>query len=268
MKQAYLLYSEADAATNQAFIKQLRQAGLQHNVQLTLLIEEQHDIINETSDALFIWNRTRNAAIAKQLEQLGRRVINRSEVNFIANDKLRAMQLAILQGVPTVPRILEQHLADEHFPLIVKSTSGHGGSEVFKCDTREEFEQAKAKLDNYLIEPYIDTKASDVRVWMIGETIIGAVKRTGAPGDFRSNYTLGGSIEKFDLNAEQRDYVERIQKAIKSDYIGIDFLHVTRDHLLFNEMEDPVGARSYYELFDEDLTGLLWQHLLKKADTL
>lgn len=263
MKQAYLLYSESDAAKNQSFIEQLQQTGLQHDVTLTLLIEEQHDIIKATKDALFIWNRTRNAELAKQLEQLGHRVVNRSEVNRIANDKLRAMQLAILQGIPTVPRVLEQRLTADDFPIIVKSTGGHGGNEVFKCDTLEQFKTAKEKLTTYLIEPYIETNATDVRVWMIGEVIIGAVKRIGAPGDFRSNYTLGGSIEKFDLTAEQRTYVQRIQKAIKSDYIGIDFLHVTQDQLLFNEMEDPVGARSYYELFDKDLTELLWQHLLK-----
>ena len=45
MKQAYLLYSESDAAKNQSFIEQLQQTGLQHDVTLTLLIEEQHDII-------------------------------------------------------------------------------------------------------------------------------------------------------------------------------------------------------------------------------
>jgi len=266
MKQAYVLYSAEDAEKNAAFIEQLQQVGKRYGYTLTLLIEGKDSIESTIQDAAFVWNRTRNAERARQIEQSGIRVINRSEVNALANDKIRAAQFAVLQGVPTVPRILPQRLLEDDFPIVIKSTDGHGGQEVFKCDTMAAYEAKKQQLTRFTIQPYIETNATDVRVWMIGDEVIGAVKRIGAKGDFRSNYTLGGSIEKFTLNAEQLKYVKQMQRAIKSDYIGIDFLHISDEHLLFNEMEDPVGARSYYDLYDEDLVTKLWTHLTNTND--
>ncbi|WP_010288147.1 ATP-grasp domain-containing protein [Kurthia massiliensis] len=266
MKKAYILYSAEDAKKNGAFITQLQQVGKQFGYTLTLLIEGQDDISTRVQDATFVWNRTRNASLAQQLEQSGIRVVNRSEVNHLANDKMRAAQFAVLQGVPTVPLILEQRLQSSDFPVVIKSTDGHGGTEVFKCDTWEAFEQKKQQFTHYVIQPYIETNATDVRVWMIGDEVIGAVKRIGATGDFRSNYTLGGTIEKFTLNTLQLKYVQQMQRALKSDYIGIDFLYISDEQLLFNEMEDPVGARSYYDLYDEDLVTKLWTHLTNTND--
>lgn len=265
MKQAYVLYSAEDAEKNKTFIEQLQHVGKRYGYTLTLLIDGKDLIEARTQDAAFVWNRTRNAELARLIEQRGIRVINRSEVNVIANDKIRAAQFAVLQGVPTVPRILAQRLLEEHFPIVIKSTDGHGGQEVFKCDTMADYEAKKQRLTRFTIQPYIETHATDVRVWMIGDEVIGAVKRIGAKGDFRSNYTLGGSIEKFTLNTEQLRHVKQLQRALKSDYIGIDFLHISDEQLLFNEMEDPVGARSYYDLYDEDLVTKLWQHITKKA---
>lgn len=265
MKQAYVLYSAEDALKNKTFIEQLQRVGKRYDYTLTLLIDGEDDIQARIQDADFVWNRTRKADLAREIEQSGIRVINRSEVNVIANDKIRAAQFAVLQGVPTVPRILAQHLLEDDFPIVIKSVDGHGGQQVFKCETMADFERHKQQLDCYIIQPYIETNATDVRVWMIGDEVIGAVKRIGVQGDFRSNYTLGGSIEKFTLNAEQLKHVKQMQRALKSDYIGIDFLYVSDTQLLFNEMEDPVGARSYYDLYDEDLVEQLWRHITKKA---
>ena len=75
--------------------------------------------------------------------------------------------------------------------------------------------------------------------------LLGAVKRTGN-GSFKSNYTLGGSVEKYILSSWQEKEVQTIARAIKSDYIGIDFLLLPDGRWLLNEIEDPVGARSFY----------------------
>ena len=81
---------------------------------------------------------------------------------------------------------------------------------------------------------------------MIGEEVVGAVKRTGKDS-FKSNYTLGGSVEKYTLSSWQEKEVVKIARALKSDYIGIDFLLLPDGQWLLNEIEDPVGARSLYD---------------------
>ena len=84
---------------------------------------------------------------------------------------------------------------------------------------------------------------------MIGNEIVGAVKRTGN-GSFKSNYTLGGSVEKYILSNWQEKDVKIISQAIKSDYVGIDFILLPDGRWMLNEIEDPVGARSLYTTHD------------------
>ena len=70
--------------------------------------------------------------------------------------------------------------------------------------------------DNTIIaQQYIETNATDVRVFMLGEEVLGAVKRIGPKDSFKSNFTLGGTVEKYILDSQQRAEVEKIAKALK-----------------------------------------------------
>ena len=91
---------------------------------------------------------------------------------------------------------------------------------------------------------------------MIGEEVVGAVKRTGNRS-FKSNYTLGGSVEKYTLSSWQEKEALTIARALKSDYIGIDFLLLPDGRWMLNEIEDPVGARSLYVTHDFSVAGEL-----------
>ncbi len=215
------------------------------------------------SHPLFVWNRTRNAKIAKKLEMKGIKVFNRSFVNELANDKKSTLQFAQLQGIPTVPILMEDRI--QQYPVIIKTIDGHGGSEVALCKDEDELKAHQEKWHNRktIIQPYIESNATDVRVWVLGSEIIGAVKRMGGQ-DFRSNYTLGGTIEKYELDAEKREHVMRLQKALKSDYIGIDFLLLPNGDWVLNEIEDPVGARSFYNLYEENLPELLMLYFTRE----
>ncbi len=99
---------------------------------------------------------------------------------------------------------------------------------------------------------------------MLGEEVLGAVKRIGPKDSFKSNFTLGGAVEKYILDSQQRAEVEKIAKALKSDYIGIDFLLLPDESWLFNEIEDPVGARSYYETTKEDIAEPIMKYIHEK----
>ncbi len=69
------------------------------DISLTLLVDDEEP----DDDADFILFRDRNSALSTKWESAGFRVINRSEVNRIANDKLKTFELAALLGIPAVP---------------------------------------------------------------------------------------------------------------------------------------------------------------------
>ncbi|MGG0656752.1 ATP-grasp domain-containing protein [Rummeliibacillus pycnus] len=266
MKNAYLLYERQDAEKNQVFAEQMIEAAKKHEVELSLVILDEIDIdFWDTThrQPLFVWNRTRNAKIAKKLELKGIKVFNSSFVNELANDKKSTLQFAQLQGIPSVPMLLKERI--QQYPVIIKTVDGHGGNEVALCNSEDELKSYQSKWHHrkIMIQPYIETHSTDVRVWIVGPEIIGAVKRKGSH-DFRSNYTLGGSIEKYELSKEQCLQVGTLQKALKSDYIGIDFLLLPDGDWLLNEIEDPVGARSFYNLYEEDLPSILMEYFVEE----
>lgn len=244
------------------------EAARKEEIELILVIADEIDLNNVDvafDKALFVWNRTRNPKIAKKLESIGIRVFNHSSVNELANNKKETLKFAQLHGIPTVPILREDQI--QQYPIIIKTIDGHGGNEVALCHSTEELEfyQLKWRGRKLFIQPYIETNSTDVRIWVVGAKIIGAVKRKGSH-DFRSNYTLGGSIEKYILSNEQRLQVLTLQKALKSDYIGIDFLLLPDGSWLLNEIEDPVGARSFYNLYDEDLPTILMDYFIHELE--
>ena len=53
-----------------------------------------------------------------------------------------------------------------------------------------------------LIQEYIKTDG-DIRVVIVGDNIIGTMKREVVEGDFRSNYTQGGGVKPYKLSEEE-----------------------------------------------------------------
>ncbi|WP_339250781.1 ATP-grasp domain-containing protein [Sporosarcina sp. FSL W8-0480] len=247
---------------NRGFIDDLMVHAAQLDITLKLLVDDEEP----NRDADFILFRDRNLELSVKWESAGFRVINRSEVNRIANDKLKTFEFATLLGVPAVPTKRLKSVNDiSDYPVILKTVDGHGGTEVHFCNAVDEAEQFLNTYQNrqLIFQPFIESNATDVRVFMLGEEIIGAVKRIGNDS-FKSNYTLGGSVEKYILSSQQHHEARRIAKALKSDYIGIDFLILPDGSWLLNEIEDPVGARSLYATHDFSVAQKLMERINKR----
>lgn len=260
MIQGWLLYERADAELNKSFIHMLQEAARQKNCQLHLHLADNIPHTGPLPD--FIWNRTRNSQLAAHYYALGVKTFNIPVVNAIANDKLKAQQLARSLDIPCIDTRTEPN-AETIYPVVIKTKDGHGGKEVALCTTEAELhEQLRLFGENSIIQPFIASNNQDVRVWVLGKMIIGAVKRTGKT--FKSNYTLGGTIEKFDVPTTLAQYVAKLVETVQSDYIGIDFLIGEDGQFYFNEIEDPVGARSFFDLYEEDLPTLLMEYLLSE----
>ncbi|MER2071500.1 MAG: ATP-grasp domain-containing protein [Psychrobacillus sp.] len=247
-----LIYEYKEIERNQSFIDRLIQAAKTHGHSLTVIDDNQ----TEFPDCDFIFFRARNPELSKKLEQRGVPMFNRSEVNVIANDKWKAIQLVQMLGIATVPTYKINDVQDiRDYPVVLKTTGGHGGMQVERFTKAQDADVFLNDFSSQTIiaQAYVETNATDVRVFMLGSEVIGAVKRIGAPNSFKSNFTLGGTVEKYELSTTQEADVIKIAKAIKSDYVGIDFLLLPDGRWVFNELEDPVGARSYYQTTQTDI---------------
>ncbi|AQQ52881.1 ATP-grasp domain-containing protein [Planococcus lenghuensis] len=246
------LYRSADAERNQGFIAELKKFG---DVGLMTWDDWSESGLLQLADRLHgetVLFRVRHPVAARALEDAGVRLVNRAEVNRIANDKWTAFEMMQLLGLPVIPTFKEP----PGYPCVAKTRDGHGGEGVEIWDTPRDADEA------LIFQPFMEHEA-DVRVYVIGDEVVGAVKRSGVDS-FKANIALGGKAEKFLVSAAQERDVLRIARALKSDYIGIDFLLLPDGRHVFNEIEDPVGARAFYETHEENVAELLCKYLRDK----
>ncbi|SOC02591.1 ribosomal protein S6--L-glutamate ligase [Ureibacillus xyleni] len=259
MTVGWLFYTEEDANKNLTFINELIHEARAQRIDLTLKFEHEFNI-QDLTNVDFVWNRTRNDELALYFEQQNIKVFNNHYVNKLANNKWLTYQFAKKLNIPCIPTwdTLPDSLT---FPVVVKSVEGHGGQEVALCHSLQEVNHYINLFgkNSSIIQPFMPSNNQDIRIWMLGEQILGSVLRTGKES-FKSNYTLGGTIEHFHIPEELKCYLKKIVHELKSDYIGIDFIK-SNNVFYLNEMEDPVGARSFYHLYDVNLPHLLISYI-------
>lgn len=236
-----LIYTKAEAERNQFAVHKFLQ-----NLDIKLVDE------TYMGNADFVINRTNDYKITQYFEGQGIRVFNPSELSRLANDKQKCYEFMMNHNIEIMP------INYTGIPVVKKKIDGHGGTEVMMLNHTEAFE------DNYVYQKPCDTPGKDLRVWLIGGKIITAILRESKT-DFRSNFCLGGSAIPYQLNDNEICFIKKIAKLINSDYIGIDFIF-NNGRLVFNEIEDTVGARMVYDKTDIDIIGLYCDYIKSELE--
>jgi RimK family alpha-L-glutamate ligase len=177
-------------------------------------------------------------ALMRQFEKLGVPVINGAESVAIVSDKLMTSQVLASAVMPIPKTVLVNGDVDIEliekeigFPCVVKATSGSRGKTVYLCETRKIFEGLMELLSSIalkktlIIQEFVDSMpGTDLRVWVIGDKSIVAMKRTGADGDFRANISQGGTGELFKITPEIDSIARATANVLGLQIAGIDLL--------------------------------------------
>ncbi|TYL37670.1 30S ribosomal protein S6--L-glutamate ligase [Natronococcus pandeyae] len=93
-----------------------------------------------------------------------------------------------------------------------------------------------------------DVRHHDVRVYVVGGEVIGAMYRYAPDNDWRTNVALGGSVEDAtdDLSEEARDMARRAADAIGLDYAGVDLVEGDEGWFVL-EVNPTAGFKGLYE---------------------
>jgi gamma-F420-2:alpha-L-glutamate ligase len=193
----------------------------------------------------------------------------------ICNDKARTYQYVAQLGIPMVDSTFYKNERIENiidlikFPSVIKAVDGHGGNQVFLIEpsnttevelNKKQFIRNQLKCSNIVLQPLVGHKYQDLRVYVIGKTIVAAILRTAKEG-FKSNFSLGGEVEQFHLSKEEIKLVKKIIKLFNFGLVGIDFIIGDQGELIFNEIEDVVGARMLYQCTDINLVRLYLNYI-------
>ena len=134
-----------------------------------------------------------------------------------SRDKLRSLQVLSKQGVDMPKTVFASNKANAKdviklsggTPLVLKILEGTQGVGVVLAETQK---AAQSVLDafygmevNLLVQEFIkEAGGADIRALVVNGEVVGAMKRQGAEGDFRSNLHQGGSATAYKLNRKEK----------------------------------------------------------------
>ena len=259
--RCWILYEESDLQGNRFFAERLRDAGCSLGLDCSVVTVGGVDWDNVPE---VVVSRIRDSDITSQLEDCGSTVFNRSSVCRICNDKASTYSFARSLGVPILPYSFPGNQLPTGPPWVVKSCIGHGGTEVFRADSKEDVDRICASMDGRrpIIQQFASVPGRDMRVYVMGGRIIASVMRS-SDTDFRANFKLGGKAELVEAPDQAKAAVKRIVPELMADFIGIDFVFGDGEVYL-NEIEDVVGTRMLYSLTDLDPARMYMEYIHSK----
>lgn len=192
------------------------------------------------------------AAVVRQFEQMKVFSSLESQALVRSRDKLRTLQLLAKSGIgmpktvfasgpKNVDNVLKQAGGA---PVVIKLLEGTQGLGVILAETNNSAKSViEAFLDvqvNILVQEFIEeAKGADVRAFIVDGQIVGAMKRQGAEGDFRSNLHRGGTAEVVQLTKEEKETAIKSVKKLGLSIAGVDMLRSKRGPLVIEVNSSP-----------------------------
>ena len=216
-------------------------------------------------------------AIVRQFEEENIRCINSSLSVEIAKDKMRSHQLLASHGLPIPNTMLvrfpvEVDIVDDMigWPCVVKVISGSYGEGIYLCENKTSFKKMMEFVGNLntpktlLVQEYVSEKpGEDLRVFVVGGKVIGAMKRHAPEGDFRANISNGGYGEPFEVSSEIDFLAREAARICGLEIAGIDLLFDKNGYTICEANSAP-GFEGFEKYCKVDIAGQIAQYLKYK----
>ena len=191
-------------------------------------------------------------AVLRQFEMMGVWPLNESEAIGRARDKLWALQILSRLGIglPVTGFANSARRAEELIrmvggpPVVIKLVEGTQGLGVVLGESmpsaKSTFEAFRGAKINILVQEFVkEADGADIRAFVIGDRVVGAMKRQSGPGEFRSNLHRGGTAEKITITPEEHSTAVRACKALGLNVAGVDMLRSSRGPVLIEVNSTP-----------------------------
>jgi len=91
-----------------------------------------------------------------------------------------------------------------------------------------------------IVQEFIkESKGADIRAFVVDGNVVGAMKRQGKEGEFRSNLHRGGSATIIQLTDEEENAALKSAKALGLGICGVDMLQSDRGPLILEVNSSP-----------------------------
>lgn len=191
-------------------------------------------------------------AVVRQFEMMKVFSVVESQALVRSRDKLRSLQVLSRAGLGMPKTVFSNYTKDASeviasvggAPLVIKLLEGTQGLGVVLAETNnaaesviEAFHGLQARV---IIQEFIkEAKGADIRAFIVDGNIVGAMKRQGKDGEFRSNLHRGGTAEIIQLTDEEENAALRAARALGLGVCGVDMLQSARGPLILEVNSSP-----------------------------
>lgn len=218
-------------------------------------------------------------AVVRQFEMMGVFSIVSSRGLVHSRDKLRCLQVLSKEGIGLPKTVFTNYSRNvEHVvesaggaPVVLKLLEGTQGLGVVLAENQnaaqsvlEAFNGLKARV---IVQEFIrEAKGADIRAFVVDGEVVGAMKRQGKEGEFRSNLHRGGSAMQIELTEEEKQTAILAAATVGLGVAGVDLLQSSRGPLVLEVNSSP-GLQGIEKATDVDVAAKIIQYIEKNVKT-
>ncbi len=220
------------------------------------IIDEKLYLNNELVKVLpdIVFSRCYNYPVLEFFERQNIKIINPLPASKRARSKYETyLHVCKMDNVSQPLTMLENELSYNEIvqklglPFVMKNNFGSLGKKCYLVKNKYQFSAIKRhnKDIEFIVQKFIETSyGKDIRIYVIGDEIIGGVVRKSIKGDFRANISLGGIFEPFDIPKDLQTLALKIAKHCNLEICGLDFLF-NNNEFVFCEINSNAGFTAF-----------------------
>jgi len=191
-------------------------------------------------------------AVVRQCEQMGIYTPNSAEGIANSRDKLRSFQMLSSHEVAMPATMFVRNRADVPAaiasvggaPVVIKLLEGTQGIGVILAPDNKVAEAVVETLQstrqNVLIQKFIaESRGKDLRAFVVGDRVVGAMRRSASGDEFRSNVHRGGTTEAVELTKEYERVAVQAAQIMGLRVAGVDMLESDAGPLVMEVNSSP-----------------------------
>lgn len=217
-------------------------------------------------------------AVVRQFEQMDVFCANTAAAIGTSRDKLRSLQVLSRHhlGIPQTTFVRDkrdilpaiQRVGGT--PVIIKLLEGTQGIGVLLAESLRTaegiIELLQSQRQSVLIQKFVaESKGRDVRAFVVGDQVVGAMRRVAQGQEFRSNVHRGGKTEQIELDPEYARTAVRAAQIMGLRVAGVDLLEA-RDGPQVIEVNSSPGLEGIETCTQLDIAGAIIDYLAARVD--
>ncbi|ATB30338.1 ATP-grasp domain-containing protein [Melittangium boletus] len=217
-------------------------------------------------------------AVVNHFEMMGVPVLNSAAAIAQSRDKLRALQLLCRAGLD-VPRTVMAHDRSDvrtlvrevgGLPVIIKLLRGTQGVGVMIAHSIQEVQTIVNTFwdlgQEVVLQEFVaESKGQDVRALVVGDRVVGAMRRRAKKGEFRSNIHRGGEGTSVQLPDSYVEVAVKAARLLGLEITGVDMLDGSKGPRLM-ELNSSPGFEGLEQATKKDIAGEMIDHALRLSE--